>query len=416
MKACLTVRPLLISSKFIHKQFLRFSTTMKNKKLLVLLPDYLSALIEKGEITRRYYNPTNTFHEVHIVMTNDDNPNPDPLLPTVGDAQLSLYNIPTPRKLFHKSLGYRPLLLRKWASKGIEIAKAIKPDIIRCHGNHINTFVAAEIKRNLNIPVVVSMHINPDIDVRGRAQGVKQLLYFSLMQSMERYSLQYADIVLPVYKPIIPYLKRMNVQRFEVVYNSVCPNANNVKEDYTLNDPVRILSVGRIIAEKFPINVAKAISDLNATLDIYGNGPELDNLQKLVAEAGLSHKVNFIPAVENAVLCEALPKYDIFATHSDYFEISKSVLEPLNLGLPVIINKRPGTQVPEFAEGNFVHLVENTVEGYKHALEFLINNPNEREALGVEAKKHAELYFNPDKNEKRVASIYHELIDQYSSS
>ena len=42
------------------------------KKLMVIIPDKLSSLIEKGEVTERYYNPDNFFSEVHIVLTNKD--------------------------------------------------------------------------------------------------------------------------------------------------------------------------------------------------------------------------------------------------------------------------------------------------------------------------------------------------------
>ena len=60
------------------------NTQMSESRLMVLIPDRLSDLVSKGEITERYYNPGNLFDEVHIVMTNDDKPDPVALQKMVG--------------------------------------------------------------------------------------------------------------------------------------------------------------------------------------------------------------------------------------------------------------------------------------------------------------------------------------------
>ena len=70
--------------------------------LLVIIPDALSGLVNKGEITPRYYNPGNLFDEVHILMTNDDQVKPEDMQRTVGEARLYLHNLPEDRKQFIK--------------------------------------------------------------------------------------------------------------------------------------------------------------------------------------------------------------------------------------------------------------------------------------------------------------------------
>ena len=49
--------------------------------LMVILSDRLSELIDKGEVVPRYYNPGNLFRTVHIVLCNDDRPDPAQLRP-----------------------------------------------------------------------------------------------------------------------------------------------------------------------------------------------------------------------------------------------------------------------------------------------------------------------------------------------
>ena len=46
------------------------------RALMVIVPDRLSELAEKGEVTRRYYNPGDLFDEVDLVLVNDDRPDP----------------------------------------------------------------------------------------------------------------------------------------------------------------------------------------------------------------------------------------------------------------------------------------------------------------------------------------------------
>ena len=42
---------------------------------------------------------------------------------------------------------------------------------MRCHGVHLNAYVASEIKRATGIPYVVSFHGNPDLDLRHHWKG-----------------------------------------------------------------------------------------------------------------------------------------------------------------------------------------------------------------------------------------------------
>src|SRR5262245_23958563 len=112
------------------------------ERLLVIIPDRLSDLASKGEITDRYYNPGELFPEVHIVMTNDDQPDPAAVQATVGSAKLFLHNLSAGKELLVKTLGWRPWLLKGWTEKAVALADAIKPSLIRCHGARLNAFAA----------------------------------------------------------------------------------------------------------------------------------------------------------------------------------------------------------------------------------------------------------------------------------
>ena len=133
--------------------------------LLVIVPDRLSDIISKGELQPNYYNPGCIFGEVHILMCNDDRPDKTALQYLVGNARLTLHNLPDDLEL----VGRRPHLmtrwrLRKWAAPGVALARRIRPALIRCHGADWNTYLASRIKAELGVPYVVSLHINADVN------------------------------------------------------------------------------------------------------------------------------------------------------------------------------------------------------------------------------------------------------------
>ena len=375
---------------------------------MVIIPDRLSDLVRKGEITERYYNPGDLFSEVHIVMTNDDRPDIAAVQSTVGSAKLFLHNLPAGTKLLAMSFGWRPWLLTGWIDKAVALAEKIEPDLIRCHAARLNAYAARAIKQKLGIPYVVSLHINPDVDVRRGPLRSAVIGYVS--STIEKLSLLDADLVLPVYRPIEPFLRRLGVQRYRVAYNVINPTHLGKKDDYSLHRPVRVISVGRLIAAKDPRELIEAVASLpGVELTIVGDGVVAEASRRLVAELGVEARVIFRPSVRNDELCADLPNYDIFAIRSDYFELSKSMLEALLIGLPVIINRRPGEPVPELSDKICV-LIENTKEAYRTAIQQLVANNARREQLGRAAYAHANAHWAPRKTEAVFADIYRDIM------
>ncbi len=389
-----------------------FAHRFEAERLMVIIPDGISDLLRKGEVTERYYNPGDLFREVHLVMTNDDQPDPELVQKMVGEAKLFLYNAQPPRRFFFRTLGWRPWLLRSWAEGAVELARAIRPQLIRCHGVHLNAFAAFRINRALGVRYVVSLHGNPDEAVRGRTRDVKVRLAGRAIESVERIALRNAELVLPVYRAILPYLKGLGVERYEVAYNVLNPSSLRRKEDYRLHDPVRVVSVSRQVKEKNPDNLIRAVAQLpNIRLTVVGDGPYHDHLRKVAEETAVADRVTFHRALPNDELCRGHPNYDIFAAHTDYWEISKSVLEPLFTGLPVVINRRKEEPVPELTD-DICLLVENTTEAYREALERLIRDHAFREKLGRAAYAHAQEHWSPEKTEAKYVEIYRRVLTE----
>ena len=405
-------------------------------KLLVIIPDALSALVKKGEITSRYYNPGNLFDEVHIMMTNNDQVNPQEVQITVGDARLFLHNIPIEESGYlQRSPFFMPWLLKKWASPMLSIARKImlrrliqlaepavrlagqiEPNLIRCHANDYNAVIARCIKEKYGTPYLVSLHTNPDVNMRRRKLKEPltwhERLYNLFFDDIETYGLQKADLVLPVYKSILPYLKRVGCQHVQVAYNVLSEHLQQ-KKDYTLHQPIRVISVGRHYEEKNPTNLILAVKQLpQVHLTLVGNGPYQPRLEALVQENDISERVTFLPALMNIEVCHRLPEFDIFAIHIKYSGLSKSLLEALLTGLPCIINYSDGEQTPELLEESLVHFVENTKDGYFQGLQKLIEDHAYREQLGRKAYAYAQERWSPKMTEAVYVNLYKKFMLQ----
>ena len=179
-----------------------------------------------------------------------------------------------------------------------------------------------------------------------------------------------------------------------------------------LGKPSRLLYVGRLFADKDPSPIIRAVAAMpGVRYTIVGDGPLRPALEKLVADLGVSDRIDFKPAVFNAELCRSLPEYDLFAIHTEYFEISKSLLEALLTGLPVVMNARIGRPVPELA-GGIVRLVANTQEDFGRAINELLADDTAREALGRRAYSEAQARYAPAITEAKVVGIYKSILSE----
>lgn len=383
-------------------------------RLMVIVPDRLSDLIAKGEITARYYNPGELFREVHLVLTNDDRPDVQTLQQTVGAAVLHVHNMPAGSHYFARTLGWQPLLMRSWTNRVVQLVQSVKPDLVRCHGADLNAHAAAAIREVMKVPFVVSLHTNPAQSALVWPGGFGQKIYNLFAARLARRGLLAADLVLPVYKSIIPYLELLGVKRYRVAYN-VLGAGPRPKMDFRLSAPVRVISVGRLIVGKNPENVIRAIARLPmAHLTVVGAGPLREYLIDVASEAGVYSRCDFVKTISNTDLCDTLGQYDIFASHCDYWGLPKAVMEPLLTGLPVVMNRREGEPFAELDE--LAMLVNNTPEGYEQAFRQLIASEDLRRTCGETARARAARLFGAASSEAAYVEIYRGLLTRGPAS
>jgi glycosyltransferase involved in cell wall biosynthesis len=96
----------------------------------------------------------------------------------------------------------------------------------------------------------------------------------------------------------------------------------------------RILTVGRLHAQKNYSDLIKSLEGSSLILDVVGDGEELLKLKSLAER--LNVNVNFLGIVKNSDLLEMYPKYKFFVSTSLFEGNPKAILEAMSAGCIVI--------------------------------------------------------------------------------
>ena len=162
---------------------------------------------------------------------------------------------------------------------------------------------------------------------------IKKILYYILTQ----FSILFSDLYLVTSKTNKDFLKRYFIKsnkKIMILPNWVETNYEPEELKINLRHKDRIISVGRLVAQKnfsFLINTFK---NLEIGIDIVGTGPEKNHLIEL---ANMNDtEVVFLGQYSNKELLKIYKKYNIFISSSLYEGNSKSILEAMASGCVVI--------------------------------------------------------------------------------
>lgn len=378
-----------------------------SKKLVIILSDKITNIINKGEITNRYYNPGNIFQEIHFLILNDDKPDLRKLQIMVGSAKIFTYNLVKPN--FFLSLGYNRLLINKYISKCISIVKEINPNLVRSFNNFLDGYVAYKIFQSLKIPYVISLHGVWDRDC---LYTILHKARRNLLKKYEKISLENSHAVIAVYKPIIRYAKLYGARNINLIYNIVNYNKNFTYK--VSNSKLKLITVNRQQIDKNPERIIEAIKDIDCEYYLVGDGPYNKRLKNLTKKLNITHKVHFIKSMDNAHLINFMTKFDVFISNTDVYGVSKGIIEASLLGLPVITNFFPEGSNMDLNEDDFI-LCDNTKLGFKNAILSLNNSFELRKKYSLSSRNFAVKNFDPLIMENKTVNLYKQIIEKYGN-
>lgn len=149
--------------------------------------------------------------------------------------------------------------------------------------------------------------------------------------------------------------------------------------------------------------------DNNITLTIAGNGPELENIRKII-NPEIADKVTFTGHVTGNEKVHAYKNADIYLFPSQYEGMPTSVLEAMGFGLPIICSSVGA--LPDFFENGKMGFILNKddKDGFRIAIESLIKNKQLRESIGTYNHTYATKHFLASITVNRIDEDYKSLI------
>ena len=188
----------------------------------------------------------------------------------------------------------------------------------------------------------------------------------SFQKKVRSFSIKKSDIVVTPSQHLKNFILNLGFKnKIEIINNGVFIPEENT--NIFTNDQINITIVSRLVSHKNIEKIIKAISDLNSpliNLNIIGDGPELNQLQKISLESNNKDNIIFHGKLNRDDINHIFLKSDIYIQASNYEGLPHSLLEAMSYGIPVLC-----TPVGECKE-----ILGNEDRGYLLDLPVSINN------------------------------------------
>ena len=160
----------------------------------------------------------------------------------------------------------------------------------------------------------------------------------SLQKKVRSFSIKKSDIVVTPSKHLKNFILNLGFKnKIEIINNGVSIPKESA-EIFT-NARINITIVSRLVTHKNIKKIIRAISDLNDPLiylNIIGDGPELNQLQKISLESNNKDNIIFHGKLNRDDINHIFLKSDIYIQASNYEGLPHSLLEAMSYGIPVL--------------------------------------------------------------------------------
>lgn len=184
----------------------------------------------------------------------------------------------------------------------------------------------------------------------------------------------------------------------------------------------RVLQACRFIPKKgldISLKALRRLVDrgLDVTLDLAGDGPEMEELVSLTAKLALQDRVNFLGFLPNRELLERLPNYSLFLHPSrvtisgDREGIPNAMLEAMACGLPVVATGHSG--IPEaVSDGQEGRLVPpDDDEALAQAVADILTDDDTYSQMSIAARNRIVREFSSERAIKQLCDAYRDAIE-----
>src|SRR5438552_8409518 len=262
-----------------------------------------------------------------------------------------------------------------------QIRKLHPFDLIHAHSALPCGAAALSLSKKLRIPFVVTVH---GLDAYSTRQAGP--LIGKWCEGISKHVYESAAVVICISEKVRQHVADVADVRAAIVYNGVDPSFFHppAKEKSSLI----VLSVGNLILIKGHALLLRAFAPVansvpGCSLEIIGDGPERNDLQRLAVDLGIRDRVRFLGRQSRQEAAAAMQRCALFALPSSYEGLGRVYLEAMACGKPVI--GCHGQGIDEIIEDgkNGVLVSPGDEADLSDALTMLVSNEKLRQQMGI---------------------------------
>ncbi len=287
-----------------------------------------------------------------------------------------------------------------------KIISSNKIDVVHIHnwGVFVESVIAARIARCHKIfHTVHGPYIQYPIS---RLSKVKIFLRHRVERVLSKLITRHISVSNDIKKYMVNDLG-LNENKIITIHNGIQALTKMPKTNKPVDSCIRFVVVGRVAKIKNHALLLRSLKivleQVDASLTIVGDGPELENMQELARTLNIEDAVAFLGFRDdvNSILNEM----DILVVSSDYEGISIAILEAMSLSLPVIATSVGGN--PETVIHNKTGiLVEQNERSLSEAMITLATNAELRNRMGQTGYQIFFEHFSEQKVIDSIADLY----------
>ena len=159
------------------------------------------------------------------------------------------------------------------------------------------------------------------------------------------------------------------------------------------------------------VNELDSVHDKDIEYDIYGKGPQKQEIEDLITELGLQGKVFLKGYIENCSVPKVINDCDVFLLKSEAESFGVAAVEAMACSKPVIASDVSGFK--EVIENGISGIIINrdNIEEYADKMLELYKDSAKRAELGENARKRVELLYDWDNNVSSMIEVYHQIAN-----
>ena len=303
-------------------------------------------------------------HDVSILLTENNEPSAYYLSDKVKCVDITSSN---GNYLVNKISGVKKLRC---------IFKKESPDVIISFITRTNiSSIIANI--GLNNKIIISERNNPLVDPKNKTIRIIRDILYPISDGIV-FQTEFAQNC---------FCKRIK-KKSKLIFNPLASQINDIDKDREREK--KIISVCRLFEQK---NVQLLINSYHKVykdfpefrVEIYGDGVEKDNLQKLINNLGLKDKVRLMGRTNRPL--EIMAKSSIFVLPSNYEGMPNALIEAMSMGCACISTDAPafGARAVIQNHHNGILVEVGNESEMACALSELMNNDDLRKRLGCNA-------------------------------